>query len=61
MECIYHEGEETTEQTCSLCLKPVCMECILMVRQFGYSSVFCPKCLRAITGCWFDLDERADR
>lgn len=61
MECIYHVGEKTIDKSCTLCLNPVCEECVLLCREFGYDSVLCPKCLRAITGCMFDLDERADR
>ncbi len=58
MTCSYHSGEDTVE-TCRLCLKPICVECILLCQQMGYQTL-CPKCLRAMTGFMFDLDERAD-
>ncbi|HCF51488.1 MAG TPA: hypothetical protein DER60_14475 [Syntrophomonas sp.] len=58
MSCIYHQAEETIE-ICTLCLKPICIECVLICREMGFDTL-CPKCLRAITGCWVELDERVE-
>lgn len=58
MSCIYHQSEETIE-ICTLCLKPICIECVLICREMGFDTL-CPKCLRTITGCWLELDERVE-
>ena len=59
MSCVYHQGEETIE-TCTLCWKPICAECILVAREFGFTTL-CPKCVRTISGYWFELDDRVER
>lgn len=58
MTCSYHPGEETVE-TCALCLKSICVECLLICQEMGLKTL-CPKCLRAMTGCMIELDRRAD-
>lgn len=59
MTCIYHQCEETVE-TCTLCLKSICVECLLLCQEMGFKTL-CPKCLRTMTGCMIELDDRVDR
>lgn len=54
MGCEYHKKEQPVDK-CRLCCKPICLECIVIGQELGFSTL-CPKCLRAMTGCWIEIE-----